>query len=81
MSRLPGATGGPLGGGSDINNMRLRRQSQKTSLTTGDYLGEGLRLDKQGRMAVRQIPIVNPDNPDALRLLIQYLQAAGLMER
>ena len=81
MSRLPGALGGPLSGPPEVVDLRLRRQAQKTAQGTGEFLGAGLTMDKKGRLAAKQMPIVNPDNPDALRLLIQYLQAAGLMER
>lgn len=81
MSRLPGALGGPLSGPPGVVDLRTRRQAQKTSQGTGDYLGAGLTLDKQGRMAVKKIPLVDPTDPNALLYLIQHLQALGLMER
>ena len=81
MTRQPGASGGPIGGNPEIASMRLRRHSQKTSLSTGDYLGSGLTIDRQGRMAIRQLSSLDPEDPNFTRNLVNALKAAGLMEK
>lgn len=81
MTRKPGAISG-----RSLDDVRVRRNQQSANLATGDRLAPPLREDAQGRIGLKPMARIDfSGDADAtevaLTTLIQYLKAAGLMEK